>query len=243
MWPSDLALMAFRAEPLGERIWDEPVPGQCSHCGKPIARGERYDTVSCGAFFSDTRDLAAYSGVACGGCLFVRQKAVMTACSFVVITPQGLYPIAKDVHKAWLFLEPPEPPFLAVHSSATMQHLVWRTPVSLSREQFHLRRGPALMSLRPRCIRESIQIAGEIAERRRCAGAKSTVTDWLFASFDRAIREDGHGRLSPQVLAAATSAERRRLFGLSPGEIWALGHLLTSTRPLPGEPPLTVPTL
>lgn len=235
VWASDLAIKALKAKPESAMHWAHDMPTECSHCGRPIVADAPYSPVFVGPFFSDTRDLASFTGVVCGGCMILRTKKAMNALSFAVITENAIYPIAKDIHKAWLFLDPPEPPFLAMHTSATMQHLCWRTPVTLSRDLIYLRRGPEVLVLRPQVIRQAVEIANTILERRLAAGDVKAFAS-IFAVFDRAMRAANHGLLNPRVLAAASSAERELLYQLTPGEIWALGFLLVKQPPVPTRP-------
>ena len=237
MWASDLALAALKATPIGLPHSGEPTA--CSHCGKPIHAGDLCSPVSVGQFFSDTRDLAEFSGIACGGCLVLRTKKAMNGLSYAVLTPDGIYPIAKFAHKAWLFLEPPEPPFIAVHTSATMQHLVWRTPVTLSKELIYLRRGADLFTLRPALIKRAVAAAQAIQQRRLANDPKAMLSP--YAAMDLKLRDASHGKLSPKALAVMEADETDLFYRLSPGEVWALGHLLIKTPPVPEKPePITI---
>lgn len=232
MWPSDLALEALQVSPEGIPYGGDATA--CSHCGKPIQHGDLHTPVSVGQFFSDTRDLAAFTGIVCGGCAVLRRKKAMNGLSYAVLTKDGIFPIAKDAHKAWLFLDPPEPPLIAVHTSATMQHLVWRTPVSLSKDLISLRRGGDLFTIRPPMIKAAITAAKALQERRLASEPKAILSP--YAVVDRKLRDANHGKLSPKAVEAMTQEERNLFYALTPGEVWALTHLLTKTPPTPEKP-------
>jgi CRISPR type IV-associated protein Csf1 len=240
LWASDLALQALKRPPQGE-AWTGPHPVICSHCGKPIGPGDPHTPVKVGEFFSDTRDLASDSGVVCGGCIVLRAKKSMNGLSFMVLTPTGLFPIAQSIHKAWLFLTPPEPPFVAVHTSATMQHLVWRTPVTLSKELIFLRRGSDLFTIRPKVLRASLNIAHALQQRRLAAGEKAAFLSPYVRLDVKKILDINHGRLNPKVVALMTDSERHHFYRLTPGELWALGFLFAKNTPVPTQPePVTL---
>src|SRR5690606_12926666 len=95
--------------------WNDAT-SHCSHCAKIIKAGDLYGRIQLAEFFSDTRDLAAPNGIICWACIYVRKKVLLNGLSRAVITQDGVYPIAQAVHKAWLFTNPPEPPFVAVHT-------------------------------------------------------------------------------------------------------------------------------
>jgi CRISPR type IV-associated protein Csf1 len=242
LWASDIALQALRRQPVGEP-WAGPNAMTCSHCGKPIQSGEPHVAVRVGELFSDTRDLASDSGIVCGGCAVLRAKKSMNGLSFMVLTPEGLFPIAQSIHKAWLFLTPPEPPFVAVHSSATMQHLVWRTPVTLSKERIYLRRGSDLFTLRPATLRATIELAHSIQQRRLAAGEKNAFSSPFLRLDVSKILHIDHGRLNPKVVTVMTAPERQHFYQFTPGELWALGFLLAKKTPTPTRPePITLKT-
>ena len=159
----------------------------------------------------------------------------MNKLSFAVLTEDGVFQIAKDVHKAWLFLTPPEPPFIAVLSSATMQHLVWRTPVTLSKELIYLRRGGDLFTIRPGALTLAVDAAKRIKARRSEETGKDAPLS-PYAVNDRGLGRSAHGRLSPKAIKHMTAEDKTLFFELSPGEIWALGFLLVKNPPEPTQP-------
>lgn len=66
------------------------------------------------------------------------QKYMLQA-KTAVACQQGIFPLSKDVDLQNFFLNPPQPPFIVVYSTAKQSHLYWRTPMSLSRDLFVMR--------------------------------------------------------------------------------------------------------
>ncbi|CAM5336039.1 hypothetical protein SSTU70S_04946 [Stutzerimonas stutzeri] len=120
----------------------------CSHCSRPIEEGDLYSPVALKEFFSDTRSLAAPNGLCCWRCINLRKMPLLYGLGAALITPEAVFPISKDIHKAWAFLTPPPAPFLAVHASSTMQHLTWRTPVTTDNRRIQVRYGNDLFIVR-----------------------------------------------------------------------------------------------
>ncbi|EOJ3045516.1 CRISPR type AFERR-associated protein Csf1 [Pseudomonas aeruginosa] len=252
VWPSDLAMQALGIRPnefLGADtpIWRAP-PAPCGRCGRPIHAGEPYKYALARDTFSDTRDLSAPGNPICGACVILGLKPAMNRLSFSVLTKNGVYPIAKDTHKAWLFLSPPPPPFVAVISASTMAHLVWRTPVSLSKERFFLRYGNDLFTIRPEKITSAISCAKALKQRReeqqepKRANAKgASVRLSPYLALDRDLANHNHGQLSSAALEHMKPAEKALFLSLTPGEVWALSFLLTTKPPIPEQPqPLSI---
>lgn len=231
-YPSDVIEQTFKLSPDdGLMTWNED-PTTCNHCARPISRGEQYSPSSVGSFFSDTRDLATTSRTICWRCVILRKKTMLNGLSAAVITPDDVFPIFKDAHKAWLFTTPPQGPFVAVHSSATMQHLVWRTPVTLDNRRISLRFGPRVMIIRPHLICEALSIAERInADQKK----------WINPlHLDRKAAAGYHGRLSAKAADLLNDQDRQFLQNLGQGECWALAYLMHSKRPVPEMPePIT----
>lgn len=251
VWPSDLAMQALGIRPseflrTEAPIWtDSPTP--CGRCGRPIQPSEPYKPAKAKEGFSDTRDLAAPGSPLCGGCTILGLKPAMNRLSFSVLTREGVYPIAKDIHKAWLFLSPPEPPFVAVISASTMAHLVWRTPVSLSKERFYLRYGNDLFTIRPEKISSAIACAQALRFRREeqqptsVKAKRGTVRLSPYLALDRNLVNHNHGQLSSATIEHMKPAEKALFLSLTSGEVWALSFLLTTKPPIPEQPqPLSI---
>lgn len=234
-YPSEVVASALQLAPdptLPRWEAQEPVP--CSHCAAPINVGDQYSPLSAGAFFSNTRDLASFSRVVCWRCVHLRSKTLLNGLSYAVITTKDVYSIAKDTDKAWLFLTPPEPPFVVTHSSSTMQHLAWRTPVTHSKERIYVRYGDNLFCVRPRIVREAM-------ERTEAIVARSGLP-WIAPMLtDRKAADSRHGVINPKAEPHMTREDRLFfLESVGPGERWALAYISHSKRPQPVQPePIT----
>jgi CRISPR type IV-associated protein Csf1 len=210
--------------------WKHLQDGHCSHCAAPISQGTFYSKVAIGEFFSDTRDLAAFTGIVCWRCVHLRTKVLLNGLGQTVCTADGVYSISKDTEKAWLFLDPPEPPFVAVHTSSTMQHLVWRTPVTLSKERISIRFGESLFVVRPAVLRKVIELAEAVQVRN--AG------QWIpLLHLDRKAKAAYHGRINAKAAELMTDEELEFLkSNVGAGERWALSYICHSKKPQPLKP-------
>ena len=218
----------------GLDVWEEwQGETHCNHCARPITPGMAYQVSAVGPAFSEnTRSLSGASQTICWRCVHLRKKPMLYSLGAAVITNEHVYPISKDVHKAWLFLTPPKPPFMVVHSSSTMQHLTWRTPVTLDERRIVLRFGPDLMYVNPARIKQAIAITENFSQQQ---GKYSRP---LF--LDRNAQDPGHGLLTRAARENLSAEDRQFLISLSRGELWALSYIMHSKQPVPEQPePIT----
>lgn len=211
----------------GLLVW-EGSAAHCNHCARPIEDGDHYSPSAVGQFFSDTRDLTGHDRVICWRCVILRKKPMLYGLGAAVITTEGIFAISKDVQKAWLFCTPPPAPFLVLHSSSTMQHLSWRTPVTLDNRLIQVRFGTALLTVRPAYINKALAIADAFNE-----GQKKWRTPLVL---DRKAQQHNHGQLTRAAVTDLPAEEADFLTRLSQGEYWALAYLMHSKRPKPAEP-------
>jgi len=179
-------------------------------------------------FSDNTRSLASSSRCICWRCTVLRQKHLMYGFSAVVITADGVFSISKDVEKAWLFLTPPPAPFMVLHSSSTMQHLSWRTPITLDNRLIRVRFGLRNFTVRPAIIKQALEIADRINE-----GEKKYISP---VYLDRKAADSTHGSLTKRGREKLTEQERDFFVNISAGERWALAYLMHSKRPEPRVP-------
>lgn len=233
LFPSDLVAEALKLKPdSGLPTWEKDS-AHCSHCARPIEAGDLYSTYKAGEFFSDTRDLAAYNGIICWRCVHLRKKPFMDSLLFRLVTRNEIYPIATNVAKAWLFMTPPEGPFVITHSSTGQtQHLAWRTPVTLDNRLLTLRFGPTLYTIRPHAIRRVADLAQRINEDQKT---------WINpVLFDRKGADPAHGLVNPKAVPLLIADEHHFLMGLTAGERWAIAAVVNSKMPVPEKPePIT----
>lgn len=230
-YPSDVVDQVFQLGPEDGLMEWAAEPTTCSHCARPITAGDLYSPSSVGAFFSDTRSLASSSRSICWRCMILRKKPMLNGLSYALITLDGAFQISKDVNKAWLFLTPPPAPFVVMHSSSTMQHLCWRTPVTLDSRLIRMRFGNHLFTIRPHAVRMALQIADRMNEGH--AKWRSPLV------LDRKASDGNHGALTRAGREALEAEDQAFLMELTPGERWALAFLMHSKRPQP-EPPESI---
>lgn len=200
----------------------------CSHCARPISEGDLYQPSNVGAFFSDTRDLACTSEAICWRCVILRKKVMLNGLGAAVITSDGVFSIAKDVHKAWLFTTPPPAPFLVVHAAATMQHLAWRGKVTQDNRLIYVRFGPNLFTVMPEKINKALAIADRISAINK---------KWISPLFlDRKAQGSHHGLLNSNAVKLLDDTEIDFFQNIGAGELWALSYLMHSKRPVPENP-------
>lgn len=182
-----------------------------------------------GIYFSDTRDLASESRRICWRCSWLRKQAGMYGMAATVSTPTELYPIAKDIHKAWLFTTPPPAPFFVTLSSSTMQHLAWRTPVTLDNRFIKVRFGPQVFTVRPDTINRALSIAD---------ASNQPGTPWRSPLYlDRKAQDERHGLLTRHGRETLDDEQIAFLTNeLTRGEQWALAYVMHSKRPVPHMP-------
>lgn len=227
-YPSDVVDQVFKLGPdNGLLSWGKETTA-CSHCARPIARGDLYSPSNAGQFFSDTRSLATTSRSICWRCVILRKKAMLNGLSYALITLDGVFQISKDTNKAWLFTTPPPAPFLVMHSSSTMQHLCWRTPITLDNRIIRVRYGNHLFTVRPEAVRKALALSDAMNE-----GLKK----WAAPLFlDRKAANQNHGSLTTAGRELLSQSDQDFMLNLTPGERWALAYVMHSKRPQPEMP-------
>lgn len=217
-----LATGALGIKPLGAP-WRGKDPTLCALEGLPINPGEPAMPWRPGPNFMNDTDMVSAAGkdsaVISGHVAALMQKAVMLKSQRMVFCPEGAFPLNTDAARAWFFLTPPEPPFVAVIADAMLQHLVWRAPVSLSRDLFVFRHGQQVKTVyRPRLV--------SLVESLKAYGGPA------FVRLDRDGKDLHHGMLRsdvPEPLAAT-------LIHATPGELIALASLAKRNPPPPERP-------
>ena len=176
----------------------------------------------------------------------ILERPYMQKYSKSVISSDGWFKFATTHDVAWFLLNPPTPPFVMICSLAKMEHLLWRTPLSLSRELFFVRLGQRLLRVRHRsllAVHEAQQQCVE-AINAWCKEQQLTPIKAPFLPIGRELKIATSGMLHPRVYEAAAAGVREaqdyrnRFRRLSSGELWALGRIhaarsLELTAPVP----------
>lgn len=241
--PSSLALSALGLSPSGALCNTAGEGLACAICGTAISTNDIYDVLDLPTSFTNKNSIASPGGKhICGAC-----NTVMSAGEFQMRLATGLFckdgffPIMRKEHRAWAFLTPPEPPFSVTIQTAKQQHVVWRAPVTLSRNLILVRIGEQIVRLRrPMLIaaREAVLRMSE-ARQRAATGAKTKkseksapvesvespfVTDWKFQSSAGGVLKLWAETLINE--GGVSNPDRETISLLNAGEIWALQAVL-----------------
>jgi CRISPR type IV-associated protein Csf1 len=208
---------------------------RCALTGTVVPAGTAYLVPwKAGSPFRDQYDIVERrSGFITQATAAIMPKPFMQKYSKSVICRDGWYGFSSTEDVAWFLLHPPEPPFAMFFGIAQMEHMIWRTPLSLSRDLFFVRLGQRNLRVnRPRVL--------DVVERSgACVAA---VNDWLegegrkpikqpFMSIARELNSVGSGQITGSVRDAADAgieeakAFVERFSELSSGDLWALGRI------------------
>lgn len=204
----------------------------CVMCGTPIATGDACNPLQdFGPTFNNHIDLRALSGrYICGDCAALRGKEWLQTYSKTYACSTGFFKLASNEDYAAFVLSPPEPPFVAVLSTAKQQHLIWRAPVNASRDWLLIRMGDEVLSIRRAVVMQALSAYKALVH---LMATVPTERGYLLkgppAIFDRELANSAMGSLRIDVAAHATANgmhDQAALFGtLTMGEWWALNAL------------------
>ena len=227
MTTSELARRALGIESVGEPL--ESSAG-CMFCGRKLRIGDIGTPFQPSKNFLDHASLTyrTHPGTLCGDCAALGAKMVMMATQNCLITAAGVFSLASNAAKRHLLLNPPTPPFALCFSDTTLQHLIWRTPLSLCHELVYLRISSRLFKMNLPRVREAHALCVALRGKAGLAEGKSP-----FLSLDYHWRSLTSAYLHPAVEAVATMTELKTLCRLTPGDWWGVGVLLMPTVPQP----------
>lgn len=207
----------------------------CVMCAVALPMGTAANPVTKKTFddaFNNKLDLRARRSGAyvCGDCEALWHPDWMQKYSKTFACADGVFKIASNEHLAAFLANPPEPPFCAIFSTKQQQHMIWRTPVSLSRDYITVRLDNELLT-----IRRPILLDGWRAYRH----AESVMASTALARTGRKLKPPAalfSRELALPFLALRSDvAELMRETGnqwvidqlalLSTGEWWGLGAL------------------
>ena len=151
----------------------------------------------------------------------------MMATQNCLITAEGIFSLASSAAKKHLLLHPPPPPFAVCFSDTTLQHLIWRTPLSL------LPRDHPPANLQPTFQDEFATGTGGAWTLHRAPPERqdSPRANSPLLSLDYHWRSLTSAYLHPAVEATATAAELKTFCRLTPGDWWGVGILLMQAVP------------
>jgi CRISPR type IV-associated protein Csf1 len=211
-----------------------PSAGHCAMCGLDLPKGSPCSPFKPGPTFIDYPALAARSDYVCGYCMALWNKPFMARAAKAIITTEGVFKLWSNDDLTLFLLEPPKPPFVAYLADAKGQHLIWRTPVSLSRDLFTLRLGTRKLVLRRPAYLQGVQDCALIEAATAATGKKKAVRLPFLDARD--LDQPAAGRMREDVRrsleeagAADALAAFARVATLTAADRWAIGRIAGRT--------------
>lgn len=218
--------------------------GVCALCGVAIAVGDFCLPAKYGPGFVDAPTLAArHSPYFCGWCPAMMTVEYLRATKIAAFSLAGALPFSGWADVARVLMEPPEPPFILMRGTKNNQHMIWRTPVSYSRDYYYARVGLMDVSIR-RPILAPALAAGRRLEEALMVHREATGQPiyngpgHVFASLNPDLEgaAEGHAKIRSDVANAPWAASGQSAYdlallrSLSLGETWALRFIITSQK-------------
>ena len=204
----------------------------CVLCGEVISPGEARSKFRPLSTFMDAPELCARdrSNKICGFCVHLTKKAVILKTQRVCITSKQVIPAAKLAHVKWLLLNPPEPPFVFLQNQTKLSHMIWRTPLTLSRQFWYVRMGPRQLTVRLALIAKALDRFKRIVDRIDEPKANQRFQH-PFNLLDFELRDLNAWRIRRDVAPYLDAGDQELIATLRPGEYWALAILTTKQEP------------
>ncbi len=204
----------------------------CVMCGRVILPGEHRSIFRPSSSFMDDAELCARdrSTKVCGFCVHLTNKALMLKTQLVCITSDQVIPAAKMAHKKWLLLNPPEPPFVFLQTDCKLSHMIWRTPLTVSKDMWYVRLGGRQLTVRLPLVNKAVKRFAAIAERFEATKPKQPLRH-PFTSLDFELRNVNAWRIRGDVEPFLDAHDSELITKLRPGEFWALAIMTTQQEP------------
>jgi len=250
---SELACISTNTKPIGTR--KATANGHCGVCGGAIRAGDLVDDMVFGASFSNHNELAdEMADDKCGYC-----AAILSNTKFIlnfstcVYTKKEAFPFGKKINRAWFLINPPTPPFAITVQATKSQHVVWRAPVSLSKEVFYVQLGDNTLKIRHKFLMNAINTTTLLRD-----AYEKQLEDIAFKTKKKAKKTDrnklrplNYGEMKGQMLKLGqlqywvkklikegyvTEKDIASLKALNWGEAWALDTASTEGNAAPEKP-------
>jgi len=244
LYASEIAAKALKLQPIGMPY--EGPSCRCAMCTRPIETGDIADLAKMPNSFADEHQLVQGAQYLCGWCRVTTKQSVMRYLQRSVITPDGIYSLNKDSHRAWFWTTPPKPPYAVMlnHNATATFHLHWRVPVTLDNAFVQLIVDEVLHHVRRSRVTKALEASKTVLQHY--AQTNKTVINTPFKVLIREPNRQpasNHGILRKEITDLAADGEHiaqaiEYLNTLNPGELQALSCLLKANPAEPEEPQL-----
>lgn len=239
--PSKFAMNACGFKPTGLPALTD---GQCMMCGFHHEKGDLIVDAPMSESFTNYSSLAApSSAIICGYCATAGNDVWTRAWMQSVITSDGAFTFSSNNDIAYWLLNPPSTPFIMIKGDQKKQHLLWRTPVNLSREIYQIRLGEKMITIRLKHLiaakEASLSLSPLlVAYADRAKKSKSSKTLMPFIRPSREMKDYLGGQLRYDAYVLARENTEAAIYvdtinRCTPGEIWALTAVLYA-KPIAG---------
>lgn len=217
-------ILSIKPTPPGDNIVASGPATVCAMCAQPIASDQpRRRLSSLGKSFTDFAWLAHGSKGICVPCTAVGDRKFLAANMRGIACSEGLYPFKKNNDIAYWFHHLPPTPFTITVSSAKMQHMHWKVPLSTSRELFFMYIDGQNYTVRHQKVLEAID-ANRAFRAQQLEGldpkkaAKTTIRDLIY--------KDWKTPFTAALDCAATPEQTAAIRSLLPGELWLFTRIM-----------------
>lgn len=199
----------------------------CGRCGAPIKVNDMVALNKPSKAFNDFAFMAdRFSPYLCEWCPSLDGKGFILNWGNAVASENGMMKLNYIEDRAYAILNPPETPYVMVMMTAKQQHLFWRAPVNLGHEYMRVRMGNSVIQInRPIVLSayEKIKEAGPIMTK---PNGKAGVAKHPFLMLSSEIGKPTHAIPHPRLNDKGQEL-LKSLGGLTAGDTWALGNLLS----------------
>lgn len=246
VYASELACKAAGRSPVGEHQATEI--GRCAMCARPHEQGESVAAFNPLTSFTDWASLKAPASTSiCRWCKSVWDRSFTQTWLKTVVTPEGIFPAARNDHLAYWMLNPPQGPWLFLQGDQKIQHVVWRAPVNYSPDFYFVRAGESLLSIRRQHLRDGVEavraLAATATQLRAAKRGAPLKSPFLTLSRDRDAPSQGalrHELLKHAQTDKDTARQVDVVGNLTAGELWALTAVLYAADPHRPDPINTI---
>lgn len=221
---SQLYRRAAGIPPLGKPLAHAAT---CALCAAKLLAGEPASPITNMTFdetFNNKLDVHTKGTVLCGDCEALWNSLFLQKYSKTYASQDGgVFKLASNEDIQAFILTPPAGPFVAIFNTRKKQHMIWRTPVCLSREQLIVRIDDDVVHIDRHKVLEGIRAWQYCETSMKALGMKGTVS---YPDRGLASRSTGSMRAGVAREVGGKSPEGARavatLQALRVGEWWAV---------------------